>query len=367
MPQENNDIYFLRKTFDLAKKAQGDVSPNPMVGAIIVKGSKVIASGYHRRAGLPHAEIEAINKAKGNTYGAALYVNLEPCCHYGRTPPCVDAIVKSGIKKVVISHLDPNPRVYGKSVKIMRRAGIYVKTGLLKKEARKLNEVFFKNMEESMPFVTVKIAQSIDGKITTRSGQSKWITQKRSRNFARGLRDLYDAVVVGINTVVKDDPSLSGKRKNLYRIVFDPSLKIPLNSRLIRDFRDKLIVFSFSKDKEKIARLSKRSTIFILKEKSRFFNLKTVLKILYHYGIMSVYVEGGSFTIGSFLNSRLIDKAYFFIAPLIIGGDTALTSVGGRGFSKIIQCPKLQDVSIQMIGKDLLVYGYPYYGERRFI
>ncbi|MCM8831237.1 MAG: bifunctional diaminohydroxyphosphoribosylaminopyrimidine deaminase/5-amino-6-(5-phosphoribosylamino)uracil reductase RibD, partial [Candidatus Omnitrophica bacterium] len=189
------DLFFLKKTFQLAKKAEGFTSPNPLAGALFVKNNKIIASGFHKKAGAAHAEIEAIKNSSVSLRGSTLYVNLEPCYHFGKTPPCVDEIIKRGIKRVVVSNIDPNPRVNGKSIKKMRENNIEVKVGLCRKEGKVLNEVFFKNMKKNLPFVTVKVAQSLDGKIATRRGASKWITEKRARLYSRSLRDKYDAVL----------------------------------------------------------------------------------------------------------------------------------------------------------------------------
>jgi diaminohydroxyphosphoribosylaminopyrimidine deaminase/5-amino-6-(5-phosphoribosylamino)uracil reductase len=358
----NRDIYFLRKTLQLAKKAEGFTSPNPLVGAVIAKKGKVIAQGYHKKAGLAHAEIEALNKAKENLGGATLYVNLEPCCHFGRTGPCVDEIIKRKIKRVVIATLDPNHRVYKKSVKKLRLAGIKVEVGLLEKEARQLNEVFFKNMQKQMPFVAVKLAQSLDGKIATARGESKWITQKRSRLFAKSLRDNYDAVLVGINTVVKDNPRFNGLKKIPYKVIIDPHLRLPKESFLLENNPDKLIIFTSEKSRPKCSKIPKPARIFFLREISGELPLRAMLRILYNLEIRSVFVEGGAQTVGNFFDKALVDKIYLFIAPKIIGGKNSLSAIGGKGFY-LNNCPTIKDICVKRIGKDLLICGYPEYGK----
>lgn len=259
------DNYFLRETLRLAKKGEGWVNPNPMVGAVIVKNRKVIARGYHHRAGQPHAEIEALRAAKTSVKGATLYVNLEPCCHFGKTPPCIDAIIKSGIKRVVFSTLDPNPKVSGKSAKILRKTGIKISKGLLTAEARRLNEALFIFYEKHRPFVALKFAASLDGKIAARTGDAKWITNEQARHSTRSLRGKYQGVLVGAGTVLADDPHLgtriAGKRNPL-RIVLDTTLKIPLTSQVLRD--DNVAVITTTVANQKNARHRKARELMLL-------------------------------------------------------------------------------------------------------
>lgn len=355
------DSDYIKKTLELAKKGSGFVSPNPLVGAIIVKGNRVLSEGYHRQAGLAHAEIEAISKAKEGLDGSTLYINLEPCCHYGKTPPCVDEIISRKIKRVVIATKDPNPQVKGKSIKKLKTAGIDVSVGILEQEAQRLNEIFFKNMKEKKPFVVVKAAQSLDGKIATQKGLSKWITTIGSRRFARGLRDRYDCVLVGSNTLVKDNPHLNGIKKTPLKVVISSRLNIPLDSYLLKDAPEKLVVFSSLKSRSKAKKFPASMRIFFLKDKNGEIPLKSILKICYELGIMSIFVEGGSETIGNFFFKKLVDKVYFFISPKIIGGKHALTSVGSKGFFSPQTAPYLDGIEIERIGTDILVSGYPRY------
>jgi len=359
------DIYFVKKAILLAKKAQGFTSPNPLVGAVIVKDNKVISSGYHKKAGFPHAEIEAIKRSKTTNFkNSVLYVNLEPCFHYGRTPPCVDEIIKCKLKRVVISMKDPNPKTSGKSIKKLRQAGVKVTTGVLSDEAKKLNEAFFYSIKAKRPFVVSKSAQSIDGKISTKSKISKWITSYESRQFGKKLRDKYDCVLIGINTVLLDNPRLNGLKRKTYKAVIDSRLRIPIDATILRDEPDKVFIFTSleSKNKKKLKILSSKGVnIFFLKKKNGFISLKNVLKVLYREGMISVFVEGGSSTLGRFFDEKLINKAYFFISPKIIGGRKALMSVGGEGSSSLKDCPQLSELSIKHIGDDLVISGYPQY------
>ena len=354
------DNYFLEKTLELAKRAQGYTSPNPMVGAVIVKNNREISCGFHKKSGLPHAEIEAIKNAKGALHGATLYVNLEPCCHFGKTPPCVDEIIKRGIKRVVIATKDPNPVVSGKSIEKLKKAGIKVSANLLASKAARLNEVFFKNMEEKRPFVVIKLAQSLDGKIAAANGNSKWITSEKSRKFAKGLRDKYDCVLVGINTVIKDNPHLNGLKKIPYKAVIDPRLRILPRSYLLKNNPEKLIIFASLKAKGKS--IPKQSKVFFLKEKKGKLSIKEILSILYKLGIMSLFVEGGSQTAANFFDEKLVDKIHIFIAPKILGGKNALTSIGGRGLL-LKNCPQVREMRIEKIQQDTLITGYLYYGK----
>ncbi|UCC94314.1 MAG: bifunctional diaminohydroxyphosphoribosylaminopyrimidine deaminase/5-amino-6-(5-phosphoribosylamino)uracil reductase RibD [Candidatus Omnitrophota bacterium] len=361
------DVHFLRKTFTLAKRAEGFTSPNPLVGAVIVKEAEIISTGYHKKAGLPHAEIEAIQKVqKKDLEGSTLYVNLEPCCHFGRTPPCVDQIIKSKIARVVIATLDPNPQVKGESVEKLQRAGVKVVKGLLKYEAQKLNEVFFKNMRTQLPFVVVKIAQSLDGKIATRSGISKWITETQARMLARSLRDKYDCILVGIRTVLKDNPHLNGAKKVPFKAIVDPELKIPRRCWLLGSRPDRVIIFTRDTNKTKAKNIPPGAKIFFLKSlKDRRFSAKRIIKILYREGIKSIFVEGGAQTTGSFFDEKLVDKVHFFVSPKVIGGTQALSSVGGRGVSCLRQTPCLEGVEIERIGEDIVISGYPSYPRRK--
>jgi len=355
------DLCFLKKAFSLAKRGEGFTSPNPLVGALFVKNNKILSYGYHKKAGKPHAEVEAIRAAKKNLSGSTLYINLEPCCHFGRTGPCVDEIIKRGIKRAIIATADPNPGVNGKSIKKLRRAGIKVEVGLCKKEAQELNEAFFKNIREKKPFVVAKVAQSLDGKIATQKGISQWITSSSSRKFSKKLRDKYDCVLIGANTLMKDNPGLDGLKRSPFKAVISPRLNIPLNLQLLNKNPHKLIIFTSDKSKSKRKKIPREAKVFFLKEEKGWLSIEKILKILYSLGIMSVFIEGGSQTLGQFFIKREVDKVFFFIAPKIIGGEGALTSIGAKGFPAPNSCPQLKDFRIKKIGNDVLIWGYPQY------
>lgn len=356
------DIFFLKKAFKLAKKGEGFTSPNPLVGAIITKNKKVLACGYHKKAGCPHAEIDALQKITSSVEGATLYVNLEPCYCWGKTPPCVDRIIESGIKKVVVSTFDPNPDVCGKSVKKLREAGIEVVSGALEGEAKRINEIFFKNMLARLPFVAVKSAMSLDGRITTATGESKWITGEPARKHAKRIRNKYDAALVGVNTVLKDNPRLEGIQKKNFKIIIDPRLRMPEDSFLLRHAEGKVIIISSPearKPSRKLAALEKHCEVCFVKEKKGVIDLKEVCKLLYKRNIMSVFAEGGSYTLGQFFDQKCVDKIYFFFAKKILGGTKALPSIGGEGIQKINNAVIVTNSTIKKIGDDFLVEGYP--------
>lgn len=347
----------------LAKQGEGFTSPNPLVGAVIVKKDKIVSQGYHKKSGLAHAEIEAINKISlSSCRGATLYVNLEPCSHFGKTPPCVDRIIKMKFRRVVIATKDPTQKVNGKSIRKLKKAGVKTSVGLLKSQASKLNEVFFKNSIKSMPFVVAKVAQSLDGKIATRKGISKWITGQDSRKMSKALRDKYDSVLVGVNTVLKDNPVLAGLKRVPFRVVIDPSLKINPKAHILKHNPTKTIIITASGDKVKLKKLPGLVTVLTIKrDKAGLIPIKKILKSLYSLGIMSVFVEGGSRTIGNFFDHKLIDKVFFFIAPKIIGGKDALSSIGAKGFAALKDAPGLKDVRIERVKQDIIISGYPKY------
>lgn len=354
-------IFYMQEALALARRGEGEVSPNPMVGAVCVKHGKIVSRGFHRKAGSFHAEVNAIESARVSLKGSTLYVNLEPCCHWGKTPPCVDRIISSGIKTVVIASLDPNPKMQGRSVSRLRRAGIAVKVGVCREDALRLNEVFFKNMRAKMPFVVVKLAQSLDGKIATSMGQSRWITSEPSRRFVKQMRDRYDAVAVGIKTVLKDNPRLEGAKKSPWKVVFDPFLRLPERTALVHAFSKKLIVLSsHSASVRKAARLKRLGVCVLFFEcQNGLLNLTQCLESLYRKGIASLFVEGGSYTAGSFFDACAVDKVHFFIAPVIIGGANALPSLGGQGFGMLKKAPRIERISCVRFKNDFLFTGYP--------
>lgn len=359
-----SDALYMKKALKLAARGKGKTSPNPMVGALIVKGNKTLGEGYHRKAGTPHAEIIALKKAGAGAENATLYVNLEPCCHTAkRTPPCTKAIIKSGIKKVVIAMIDPNPNVSGMGVKELRAAGIKVERGVMEAEAKKLNESFIKYMTKREPFVILKIAQSLDGKIATAKGESKWITGSDARKYVHKIRNEVDALLVGIGTVEKDDPSLDCRIRggsNPYRIIVDSSLRIPLHSRVLKYQDNRTIIAATDNASErKIAALAKRGVrVLTLKSKRGKVDLKSLMKELGKLKISSIMIEGGSSISASALSSGIVDKVMFFIAPKIIGGIDSIPSVGGTSPALLKSALQLKNMKAASYGNDVLLEGY---------
>ena len=358
---------FMQRVLELALKGKGRTSPNPMVGAVIARGKKIIAEGYHRKAGTQHAEIVALKKAGTKAKGATLYVNLEPCCHTEKkTPPCTKSIIKSGIKKVVIAMADPNPKVSGRGIKELKSAGIRINVGIMQKEAKVLNEAFIKFITKKEPFVILKTAQSLDGKIATARGESKWITGEKSRKLVHRLRNEVDAVLAGIGTVRKDDPSLtcriSGGR-NPYRIIVDSRLQIPLNSKVLRHKDKKTIIATTNKaSTNKIKKIIKGGNkVLVIKDRSKKVELKRLMKELGKLNILSVMIEGGSSVNASALSSKIIDKIMFFIAPIVIGGIDAIASVGGKSPALLNKAFRVQNIKVRKVGQDILLESYPSY------
>lgn len=356
---------FMRLALRLA--AKGTPSPNPYVGAVIVKGGKIIGQGYHKKAGMPHAEVEALASLKNpqDAKGATMYVNLEPCNHYGRTPPCTEAIKKAGIGKVVFAMDDPNVDVKGGGEDELRKNRIAVETGILESEAEKLNEVFVKYAKTKMPFVVLKAAMSMDGKIATRTGDSKWITGEKARKHAHKLRSRYDAVLVGINTLLKDDPLLTARIRGArgpIKVVLDGALRIPANAKAVDS--NLIAATSEKHDSERRRELERKGAKIIVCGKGRV-ELETLLRKLGGMGITSVLVEGGGEVHGSFFDERLVDKVVLFYAPKIIGGTEAKAAVGGMGIEKIPSAIRLKGGKMKKIGGDFVFEGYPDYFHSR--
>ncbi len=365
---------YIDKTFQLAKKGKGQVSPNPLVGALIVKNGKIISTGYHAKYGEAHAERSAIlklakknkNIVKNCAQGADIYISLEPCNHHGKTPPCTDIIIEAGIKNVYFSVRDPNPKVKEKdSVKILEAAGIKVHYDILKEQGYDLNKVFFTNIEKKRPYFILKTATSLDGKICDYQGNSKWISGPAARTIVHELRYECNAVLTGINTVLKDDPALTvrlpDKHKEIYRVILDTTGKIALNSQVItnKDQRT-IVVVGQNIKKEKLNKLSSLPHIIVLQtavNKNKQIDLKKLSKTLYKkFNICSVLIEAGGTVNESFIKEKLVDEYYWFIAPKIIGGAKALTAVSGPGFN-LRNSPGLTINSVEKIGDDLLLKG----------
>ena len=358
-----NDIDFMRRAIHLALKAKGMTSPNPIVGAVIVKGNKVIAEGFHHRCGADHAEIVALKKAGSSAQGARLFVTLEPCYHYGRTPPCVEAVIKSGIKEVIVGMKDPNPLTNGKSIRKLHQIGIKTKVGILQKECEAMNEVFLKYIKSRMPFVVAKCAQTLDGKIATLTGDSKWITSEKTRQFSRKMRDQFDAILVGVNTVLKDNPSLNGvnKQKRLKKIILDAMLKISLQAKIFKGTApsDCIIATTNKASSSRIKSFQQKGAcVIVCPSIAGRIRLKWLFKELAKREIISILIEGGAKVIGSALKEKLVDKMHIYFAPKIVGDQKALSSVDGLNISKINKTIQLNKLNIEFTDKDIFITGY---------
>jgi len=360
---KKNHEYFMALALKLALKAKGMTSPNPLVGSLVVKKGRIIGKGYHEKAGFAHAEITALEEAGAKAKGATLYVTLEPCAHFGKTPPCVERIIRSGIKEVIVGMIDPNPLNNGRGVEILRQNKIKVKVGFLERELRKANEVFIKYITKRMPFVTVKVAQSLDGKIATRRGDSKWITSDKSRGFAHRLRKDYDAIMVGVNTVLRDNPKLDAwfSKKQPVKIIVDSHLSVPQDAAIFSGASSVIIVTllaSPGQETENRGILEKKASILEVKENAGQVNLKDMMKKLARMGISSILVEGGGILIGSLFDEKLVDKILFFFSPKIIGGKDAISPVMGKGIARIDNAVKVKALKIRRLGEDFLAEGY---------
>jgi diaminohydroxyphosphoribosylaminopyrimidine deaminase/5-amino-6-(5-phosphoribosylamino)uracil reductase len=359
----NTHEKYMNLAFNLAKKAKGKTSPNPMVGAIVVKNGRIIGRGYHQKAGLSHAEVIALDQAGSKAQGATLYVTLEPCTHFGKTPPCVHRIIASGVKEVIIGMVDPNPKNNGKGIEILRQNKIKVKVGFLEDELRTLNAVFIKYISKRIPFITVKVGQSLDGKIATRTGDSKWVTSDKSRSYAHKLRSEFDAVMVGVNTVLRDNPRLSPwlSDRRLIKIVVDSQLSTPQDANIFS--KDSPVIIATlpalpGQETENREILAKKAKILEVKGKEGQINLKDMMKKLAHEGIANILVEGGGTLLGSLFDEGLVDRVLFFISPKIIGGKEAISSVMGQGVVRADRAIKLKQVTLKHIGEDFLVEGF---------
>ena len=357
---------YMKAALRLARKGLGLVSPNPMVGAILVRGGKIIGNGYHRFYGGPHAEVYALEAAREKARGSDLYINLEPCSHFGKTPPCVDALIAAGIRRAFIGMQDPNPLVAGSGIKKLRAAGIAVETGMLEQECRQLNEAFIKYITRKNPFVYLKLAATLDGKIATAEGDSKWITCDASRALVHRLRSEVDAVMVGIGTVIKDDPLLTARLKtgageNPLRVIVDSRLRMPPGSKLLKTARAVPTIIATT-DNSALSRQAalKKIGVEILTTTARKgrVDLGQLMKKLGKRGVSTVLIEGGSELSAAALQAGIVDKVLFFYAPKITGGTHAPAMVGGAGINKISAAIRVRDIRYKRVGDDILVEGY---------
>jgi len=356
----NRDEDYMARALLLAERAMGKTEPNPMVGAVIVKNGRVIAEGYHRKAGTPHAEAVALRKAGARARGATLYVNLEPCCHTEKkTPPCTDAIIRAGITRVVGAMPDPNPRVRGRGFRLLKKAGIRVDSGLLGKEARSLNRVFTHFIKTGRPFVTLKAAVSLDGKIAAVGGESKWITGASSRRMVHRLRSRHQAIMVGVGTVLADDPSLTARvaaGRNPVRIIVDGKLEIPPESRLLHDGAAPVLIATTVGEGHRTSREleSEGVQLIHMKGTSGKLDMKELMQELARRDISSLLLEGGSGINAAALNAGVVNRVVFFVAPKIIGGRDAISSVGGMGLP-LSEAHRLGHMSVRRAGSDLVI------------
>jgi len=356
----------MRKAIALAKKGEGETNPNPVVGAVVVKNGKIVGEGYHKKAGLPHAEVEAIIGSGASAIGATLYVTLEPCSTFGRTPPCTNLIIASGIKEVVIATKDPNPIHKNRGIRCLKRANIKVSLGILENEAKEMNRIFEKFVVEKKPYITAKVAQSLDGKIATATGESKWITGLDSRRLVHKLRSQADAILIGVNTIIRDDPLLTnrlyrGSKKQPIKIVLDSHLRTPPNSRIFsKDSPQQVILAATPSAPTKRIRFFEKKgvRVLVIKNKKRKVSLKDLMKRLAKMEIAHILVEGGAEVLGSFFKEGLVDKVLFFISPKVIGGADAPTSVMGDGVDRLSLARRLKDTKITRFEEDFLIEGY---------
>lgn len=361
------DDRFMWAALDLARRGRGKTEPNPMVGAVVVCDGQIVGTGYHRAAGDIHAEVMALQKAGKSAAGAMLYVNLEPCVHQGRTGPCTEAIIAAGISMVVAAMEDPNPLVSGKGFQRLREAGVKVKVGVLEEKARRLNEVFIKHITTGRPFVIVKTAVTADGKIATRTGRSRWITGEKARAFVHRLRNNSDAIAVGIDTVMQDDPRLTARLeesggKDPRRVVIDSRARLPIDARMINmpSRAATILATTAAAPPEKRRVLEEKGVeILLLPERGGRVDLDALMGELGKRGVCQLLVEGGGTLNYSLLQAGLIDKVMLFIAPLIVGGRDSPTSFGGSGVAGLEQAWRLEDLEIKRYDGDLLMIGYP--------
>ena len=358
---------YMEQALSLAKLALGQASPNPAVGAVVVKNDVVVGQGYTQPPGSWHAEIVALKQAGEEAKGATLYVILEPCCHYGRTPPCTKAVIDAGIEEVHFAMIDPNPIVLGKGKDELEKAGIKVWVGEHEAEANQINEAYIKYITTAVPFITAKFAVSLDGKIATKHGDSKWITGEQARKYVHGLRYISDAIMVGVNTVLADNPQLTTRfggvggtaRKQPLRVIVDSKGRTPLTAKVFDEPGKTLLALGKQAVQEKKAAFTRLGAELLeLPSTEGLVDLEKLLKALGERGITSILVEGGEALLGSLFDHGLVDKIIAFISPIIIGGKGAKTPVGGKGVDRVIDSLRLERVNIERLGDEVMVSGY---------
>ena len=352
---------YMRRALELAEQGMGHTSPNPMVGCVVVKDGQIVAEGFHERYGQYHAERNALSRCKEDVTGADLYVTLEPCCHQGKTPPCTEIIMERGIGRVFVGAMDPNPKVAGKGVAILKNHGIQVETGILEKECLELNEIFFHYIQTGLPFIAMKYAMTLDGKIAAFTGDSKWVTGEEAREHVHMLRKKYSAIMVGIGTVLADNPMLNCRIEegvNPLRIVCDSHLRIPLDCQLVQTAGDIPTVVAYaSGDEEKQEKLREAGIELIYADEDGRVDFKEVMKQLGEKGIDSVLIEGGGTLHGTVLKSGMVKRVYCYVAPKLIGGKEAKAPVEGEGFPRMREALEIEALDILKLGRDICISG----------
>jgi len=357
----------MKRALELAARGEGYTNPNPIVGAVIVKDGRIIGEGWHERCGGPHAEINALNRASEDVRGADMYVTLEPCAHYGRTPPCADAIIRHGIARVFIAANDPNRLTSGIGIRLMKEAGIQVVTGLMEKEALRQNEIFFKFITTNLPFVIMKSAMTLDGKTATVSGDSKWITGESSRELVHRIRHRVSGIMVGVGTVLADDPALTARIKDKQtvdptRIIVDSKARTPVDAKVMENIKENAVIVAVTDaaDPNRIRLLKEKGAVVLtVPAKNGRVDLRYLIRELGARGIDSILLEGGSELNYSAVSDGIVDKIMLFIAPKIIGGATAKTPVGGTGIRLMEYALHMDEVSVDRIDGDILITAYP--------
>lgn len=359
------DEEYMRHALALAAYARGRTSPNPMVGAVLVRDGEIVGQGWHRQAGTPHAEIHALQQAGELAAGATLYVTLEPCCHHGRTGPCTEAVIAAGVRRVVVAMTDPNPLVAGCGLERLRAAGLEVSEGLLAYEAARLNEVFIKGISTGMPFVVLKAAMTLDGKIACHTGHSRWVTGAEARLQVHRLRDEYDAILVGLGTALADDPQLTTRLpeggKNPLRIILDSQGRLPLTAKVLCDGEaPTLVAVTAAAPPQRLEALRQQAQVLVLPADDRGgVDVRALCRHLcQERQVTSLLVEGGSAVHGSFLSAGVVDKIHFFLAPKLVGGSGAPGPVGGPGCATMDEAVPLEEVTVRPAGDDLWISAY---------
>jgi diaminohydroxyphosphoribosylaminopyrimidine deaminase/5-amino-6-(5-phosphoribosylamino)uracil reductase len=361
------DLRTMGAALRLAERGAGRTSPNPAVGAVVMRNGRLVGRGYHRRAGGPHAEVFALRQAGPRARGATLYVTLEPCCHFGRTPPCVDAVLDSGVSRVVVGMLDPNPRVRGRGIARLRRAGLRVDVGVREEECRALNEDFAKYVTRGLPFVVLKLAATLDGRIATAKGDSRWVTGAAARRRVHEMRNRLDAVVVGSETVRADDPELTcrlrGGRDPL-RVILDARLRSPMSARVFTHNPERTRLYTLTANGAKAERLRRRGVVVRRGGGDRRGSLRRVLRELAEEGVKSVLIEGGGVLAAHALRAGLVDRLALFLAPKVLGGD-GRPMVGAMRLRRMADALSIAEVTVERLGEDVLVQGRPAFRNSR--